>query len=421
MNSDDKKRLRSNFISLSILQGLNYILPLITFPYLVATLGIEKFGVLAFATSVIMFFQVLTDYGFNLTATKEISTHRDNVQKLSEIYSAVMTIKLGLIVASFIILCLMVLLLDRFRAEMLTYFYTFGMVIGTFLFPIWFFQGMEKMKYITYLNILAKLFFTICIFVFVSSEDDYYLVPILNSSGFILVGIASIFIIKKQFKIRFSVVGKDVLKIYLIDGWYIFISTVFINIYSNITVLLVGLFTNAYYVGVYSVIEKIVASFNGLFAPVSQTLYPYIAKRVSDDRYSALLFIKRILVYYSISSVALSLVIIVFSYEALYFVTEDEGLALSYMLYLQIASLGIIISRVGDVFGTFSLVAFGFNKEFSRIMFAGAVVSVIISSVFIYLFGFKGSITSYVISTGLVVLALYLKSKSLIKLDNKNG
>jgi len=202
--TEEKKRLASNIFSLSALQGASYFLPLLTVPYLVRVLGPDYFGLLAFATATIGFFMLITDYGFNLSATRQISIHRDDLAKVNELFSSVMMIKSALMVISFGLLSLLVFSFEKFSQHWEVCFITFGMVIGQVLFPVWLFQGMERMKYITYFNIGAKVFFTVCVFIFVQEQADYLFVPLLMALGFIVAGIWSLYLVKKQFAVSFS-------------------------------------------------------------------------------------------------------------------------------------------------------------------------------------------------------------------------
>lgn len=276
--SKDKKRLASNFLSLSALQVFTYVLPLLTLPYLVRVLGVEKYGLVMFAQSVIMFFSILVDYGFNLSATREVSIHRDNKEKITEIFSSVIIIKLGLMIVSLFLLTVIVFSFEKFYVDKELYFITYLIVVGQGLFPVWYFQGLERMKYITLINILSRVIFTIAIFIFIHEEDDYILLPVLNGLGVISGSIYSLYIIKKVFNQKFVFQGFGTLYKYFKDSTNFFFSRVSVSIYTSANAIVLGLFTNNTMVGYYSIAEKLYQAIQGLYGPITQALYPYVAK-----------------------------------------------------------------------------------------------------------------------------------------------
>lgn len=132
----------------------------------------EYFGLLAFAGEAVAYFGLITDYGFDLTATREISIHRDNKAKVIEIFLSFLDYQVySPCLYGFVTYYFVVLVLEKFSQDALIYFVSFGATsIGQFLFPVWFFQGMERMKYITYINIGVHITFTIAIFIFVQEK-----------------------------------------------------------------------------------------------------------------------------------------------------------------------------------------------------------------------------------------------------------
>ncbi|MZI95815.1 oligosaccharide flippase family protein, partial [Vibrio sp. CAIM 722] len=156
----ENKVLFSNILSLGSLQIFSYILPLITVPYIVRVLGPEYYGMIAFCSAVTGYWLLITDYGFSLTATKEVSLCRDNKRDLRKLYSTVLCAKMILCLFCFILLVIMIQVFTKININKDIYFILFGQVIGQVLFPVWLFQGLEKMKYITILNIISRAFIT---------------------------------------------------------------------------------------------------------------------------------------------------------------------------------------------------------------------------------------------------------------------
>ena len=274
----NNETLVSNFFSLLTLQVANFILPLLAVPYLLHVLGVEFYGLLAFATALIMYFIILSDYGFNLIGTNDISINRESKSKVSDIFSAILIIKFFLILVGLLILTIIVFLFDKLSEHWEVYYLTFGIVIGQALFPIWFFQGIEKMKYISILNILAKSIFLIAIFIFVNTPEDYYLVPLFNALGFITAGIISLYYVHTKFGVSFRWQKKAYLLHYLKTGWHIFISRIAVVFYTSSNILVLGVFTDNVTVGYYAIAEKVIGAISSLGAMVNQVFFPYLSK-----------------------------------------------------------------------------------------------------------------------------------------------
>src|SRR5208283_4470848 len=115
IDPNEGSKVLHNVSSLSGLQVVTFFFPIIILPYLFRVIGPEKFGLIAFAQAFVQYFMILTDYGFNVTATKEISLCIENKTKVCNVISAVMTIKTVLAFMSLLILCVVIYFVPRFK------------------------------------------------------------------------------------------------------------------------------------------------------------------------------------------------------------------------------------------------------------------------------------------------------------------
>ena len=223
------RHLIENFLSLSILNGLNFILPLITLPYLVRILGPDKYGAVSFATVIVQYIVLISNYGFQYSATSQISQKRTDLKKITEIFNAVIFIRISLALILTLLLFCFGIFVKKIFDERLMYFFSIGIIIGDIFIPTWLFQGFEKMKFITLANFTAKVIFTLLIFIFIKVKSDYPLVLLINSFGYLLSGILSMLLVFYIFKIKPGLAKLKDIKEQLVEGWHVFVSTTFLR------------------------------------------------------------------------------------------------------------------------------------------------------------------------------------------------
>ncbi len=387
-------KLSDNFFSLLLLQGVNYLVPLIVFPYLVRVLGVDGFGLYNFIFYVIWMGVVISDYGFDLSATKLISINRDDSKKIDEIFSAVMIIKSMLALLFLIFLTLLILIFEKFSNEWLLYYLAFGFVIGQALFPTWFFQGIERMRYITALNALSKLIFTLLIFVFIEGKEDLDLLFLFNSLGAVTAGSIALYIALKRFGVNLKTVPFNTLKFYLHDGWYIFLSRLGVEMYTSLNIILLGFFVNDTVLGYFSIVEKIIRAIGNILEPLTRAAYPYLSKVYKSD--IGAFFKKNIQLSIIIAAIMIPLSYGVYFYG--YLLLELISGEKPQTLLLEINSILVwilVIYLYGSQF-TNALVILSKTKLLNRIIVSALIINIITAPIVLYFFGIVGFSWLYV-------------------------
>jgi len=288
-----KAAVVENFVSLSFLQAANYLFPLITLPYLLRVVGYGKYGLIAFAQALVAYFITLTDYGFNLSATRDISLHKDDEGKLSQIFFSVLWIKIILTLVGLAVFSCIVFMISKFASNWLLYFFTFGVVVGRVLFPVWFFQGIEQMKYITLATFAERLTFTLLLFVLIKHPSQYLYVPLLISIGACVSGVVGLIVAlgKIQKASIFPPIKELVAQIK--GGWHVFISTVSINAYTATRVFAVGLFASPAITGAYALAEKLMVVVQTFpLASLLQAFFPRLTDLYAKSRTRCVSFVR---------------------------------------------------------------------------------------------------------------------------------
>ncbi len=416
LKTKDGRTLVSNFSYLTIIEVSNYILPFLAIPYIVRVVGIEKYGVIMFAYAVIIYFNLITNFGFKLLATKYISLNRDDIKKVSKYFWTVLTSQFLLLLLSSFLFFILLFNVEMLHKEKTVFLYAFGTVIANVLFPIWFFQGMEKMKFIAIFNLLNRLIYTVSIFLLINSPEDYTLIPLINSVSFLLIGLGSLIFIHGKFKITFVSVYLADIKTLFVEGWHLFLATIANNLYTSTNTVLLGVMTNYTAVGIFSIAVTISGAITKIIKIYSSVTFPYIAKFANDKVklvYKAQLLFRYyvlILIFVSFGTYISAEYVITFVFGE----NHDESI-----LILKVLALTILVEPLGAFFTTY-LVIKDQAKLVSKITFFTMIVNFILILPLLFFFQALGMAITKVIVESFQVFMNLRYNKELIDLKRKD-
>jgi polysaccharide transporter, PST family len=400
----NRQGLRESIFWLSLLQVVNYLLPIATVPYLIRILGASNFGILALASAVAQWLVVFTDYGFNLSATRQIAIEKDYPEKIDRLVSAVLFIKVVLLIIAALIMTLLVTCVNKFQPHRAVFACAFLIVVGSVGFPSWFFQALQDMKAITVITSLGRIFCTIAIFLVVAHPSDIRAAAFWSAAGSPLAAILSWVVIRYRYRLRLSIPSVGEIRTALRDGYHIFISSVMANALANSAVLVLGFLQPMDVVGTYAAMEKVAKAATMTFAPITQSLYPHTSSHFAKGHAQGRKFVARSGSYVIGLAVAVSGALAGFS--PLFIKLVYGSRFAPYAGILRVLSLWLLFGVINNILGIQYLLGSGRARAYSYAFTASTIVTVVLLFALIPLKPYIGA--ALAVTLGEVVLTLLM-------------
>lgn len=397
--------LRKNIVSLFILQGANYILPLITIPYLIRMLGPGNFGQLAFAQAFIQYLVITTNYSFDLSATRAVALARDDQHELSRLFSSVTIIKLSFMLLGYLFMMLLIAIFPVFNNDWALYSIVYLTVVGNALFPVWLYQGVERMRHIAAITIITRSLMVLAIFLFINDKSDIILAAAFLSGGMLLSGFIALIYVPQIVTIKLCWPGLNRLRKDISDGSHIFAAMLSGSLYNNSNIFILGLVASPAVVGYFAAADKLIKAVQGIIQPVSQAVYPHIAALISKSKENALTFIGKLLRITGASMLGISIILFIFS-APLSNLLFGEKFSSSIELIEIMAAVPFLIG-LNTVFGAQFLVQFNLGRLLSISSILPALIHITVLYFIAISWGASG-VAALMVFTETIVLAVRL-------------
>ena len=283
-----------NFLFLAIIQSSNVLISIISMPLLIQNIGVDQFGLVNLALAVIILLNILVGFGYNLSAPREVAINQKDKTALSHLVSNVFSAKILLASSAALIILVAVFGLNLFKEYQIILVFSILMLFSEATLPLWFFQGMEKMKLISIANIFSKLLFLMGIVLFIHSPEQSKWVNFMM--GFFGFGINLLLLVYihtylgiRVYRPEFSAIWKS-----LKENILLFFSNLASHISINGGLIILSFFSVAETLGMYSLAERVVMVLRMFPAMIIQAIYPNASKLYHSDEKAFFRFLRNV-------------------------------------------------------------------------------------------------------------------------------
>ena len=322
----DNKKVVENYFLMTSLQVVGSFIGLLVFPYVIRALGAEAYGLFVFANSVAAYFIIFISFGFTTPALKAISQNADNLEIKNDVVSTIFTAKVYISLVVMLIYACLLFFVPFFRQNIFLFLICFSLIIPEIFFPQWYFQGIQKMRIVTYIHLFFRLLTIPFIFIFVKNPADLHIYAIIVTSASVLGALVCAVYMKTKENITLRFVPFRKLKAYFKSALPFFLSNSAGTIKEESATLLIGVFFNMRDVALYDLARKIILIPRMFTANINKAIFPKFIKDVRSKE-----SVRKLIKYEALLGFLIMVLIAVFGYWIVLFMGGKDML-LSYPL-----------------------------------------------------------------------------------------
>lgn len=404
-----KNKQLKNLIIFGFGQGFNLITPLLVIPYIVLICGEEGYGKIGVGMALAFFIMVFIDYGSEITGVKQVAVNRENKSRLENIFITTYTAKLILLFFILSIVSILFYFISYFNQDKNLFFMSLSMVVGQFINPTWFFQGIENFKWITIVNILSKIIYLAGIFIFIHEPSDYIYCNLIWGIGMIVAnGISFIYILNTHSFSFMNTKKEDVLKL-IKDNFSIFSSQIFVSLQMYSPIVLISFFGGNTMAGQYKIIDQIIVIFKTYILLFFNYVYPRVCYLLDRSKHEAMRFWK---IYNGLNFIfiAISMLFIsLFTTEVVTYFNPKEIQEIASLL-----KIAVLIPVLQAVAIPLKQLVLGLNKQsrYVKITMAIAVLSLLLIVVITPNYKVSGVLIALIATEVITLLIFYFTVKN---------
>ena len=371
-----------HFFSMTIVQALNVLMPLFTFPYLIRVMGLDTFGVFNYMLAVAGFLVVLVDYGLTLTGTRDVAVRKNDLPALSKMFSTKWSTQVLLLFPAFLLLTAMYFFLPSRNIQFSIWLLVFLQIPANMLLPTWFLQGVQAFRTLAWLSLFNKVLYVVLVFSFIKSADQLWLLLLFYVACQFLAAIIGLLIVVRRYNLTYAWPGWLAIRHSLSSGWPVFVSSLSVAIYTNSAMLILGGFAGDRSMGVYAVVEKVLLIFRLGLSTLFSVIYPKVSQLAGAGFKAIRLFLRKIMTLLLLALVIAVVLLYFTAPEVVWLLTGEKDAAVIRLLYLLLP-LPLLIALNMPSYQM--LLAANQQQWYARVMvfaaFAGVVLNLTLAPV----------------------------------------